>query len=338
MTLPVASKRALAASNRPPGWVIRYGQKLVLVSLFVVFAACSGTTGAGKAGATYTPGDLNAEQRARCREVAQAYVDRAPQYPELLSGLRSDPTAIAWFVRYLEAEIVSVREARTDVVAEETVAAADVPNPNGEPVAWDLPGQRRDERAFRQIVAIGKPAIDVIVNDLARSSQEFLRSIGIELLARLGDEAVPKLLKLARKGSSQEQRVAARALGQIGARGVSLEALRQLSQSKEWNIRSAAASGLAAGSLGARDLLVQMLGDEDAFVRRKAGEALANYRDSVAVGALVDFLVACQTSKDWEGELSAQTALRTLAKSSGPRSVASWRRFASELAEEEDGR
>ena len=75
-----------------------------------------------------------------------------------------------------------------------------------EPVEWNLPGQRPDSRAIAQIVAIGEPAVAVVVNDLALSPQEFLRSIGIELLTGIGDPAVPALLKLARTGDQQQPR------------------------------------------------------------------------------------------------------------------------------------
>ena len=286
----------------------------------------------------YSPGELSLSQRARCRAVAQAYVDHAPEYPQLLGQLREDQVAIAWFVRYLEAEIVSAREAQAELIGEETVAAEDVRRSTDDPIEWNLPGQPRDRRALGQIVAIGKPAVEVVVHDLVLSQQEFLRAIGIELLTGIGGAAVPALLELAQTEGGQQQRVSARALGRIGARGPALEALRQLAHSGSWRIRSEAASGLAYGSDGARDLLLEMLHDEDAFVRRKAGEALASYRDSVSATALVNFLEACQASGDFKGELAAQKALQGLAKKKGMRTVAAWRQFVEEMASEEVGR
>ena len=81
-----------------------------------------------------------------------------------------------------------------------------------------------------------------------------------------------------------------------------------------------------------------MLGDEDPFVRRKAGEALARYKGRVAATALVDYLESCKSSKDWTGELAAQKALQTIAGSKGPRAAAAWRRFVDEMPAGEDGR
>lgn len=285
----------------------------------------------------YTPGKLSAEQLASCRAVAQAYVDGKPEYPAMRDELKQDPVALAWFVRYLEHEIVQVREGHIEIIGEETVKARDLrPDPKA-PTPWNLPGQRPDRRAIGQIVAIGAPAVDVVVNDLALSPQEFLRTIGIEVLTGIGDPAVPALLKLASTGESQQQRVAARALGNIGARGESLEALRQLARSTVWRIRSDAAQGLAKGGSGARDLLIEMLADEDPFVRRKAGESLANYKDRNAANALIEFLEGAKKSKVFSDELAAQKALQIMAGKRSPRTTDWWRWFANSLPDDVGG-
>src|SRR5690606_26786714 len=133
-----------------------------------------------------------------------------------------DPVAIAWFVRYLESLIVHAREGQVEVLGEDKVRidrVAEMQRRRLEPVQWNLPGQRSDSRAIAQVVAIGAPAVDVVVNDMVLSPQEFLRAIGIELLTGIGDPAVPALLQLAKTGDQQQQRVAARALGEIGATG-----------------------------------------------------------------------------------------------------------------------
>ena len=326
------AKRRLAQASSPR---LSLAFSLVAVAVLGVTVAGCGTTSG------YTPGQIDKNQMARCKEVAQAYVDSTPEYPQLRDTLREDPVAIAWFVRYLESEIVQAREGQVELLGEEKVRldrVKEMQQRSKEPVEWNLPGQRPDSRAIAQIVAIGEPAVAVVVNDLALSPQEFLRSIGIELLTGIGDPAVPALLKLARTGDQQQQRVAARALGEIGARGVAFDALRELAGSAEWRISSDAAQGLAHGGPEARDLLMQMLRDEDAFVRRKAGESLANYKDRVAAVALVDFLEQCQQQKDWTGELAAQKALQGIAGTRTPRAAQAWRRFAEEMDAGEGGR
>lgn len=298
------------------------------VSLLLCAASC------GTPASNYTPGQLDTDQMSRCRAVAQAYVDNQAEYPQLRDELRADPVAMAWFVRYLETDIVRTREGQVEVLSQEDVRIDRVramQKRRDEPVKWDLPGQRPDSRAVAQIIAIGDMAVDVVVNDLALSPQEFLRGIGIELLTGIGEPAVPALLQLARTGEPQQQRVAARALGEIGARGVALDALRELARSPVWRIRSDAATGLSSGGPEARDLLIEMLSDEDAFVRRKAGEALSAYKDRVSAGALVDFLEACKKSEDWMGERAAQKALQGIAGTRLPRAATAWRQFAEEL-------
>lgn len=311
---------------------VRYGPRcayLAVVALLSLLAVgCAGTD------FQYSPGELSVAQRSRCRAVAEAYVESKDEYPSLRDGLKGDPVALAWFVRYLELQIVRLREGSVEVLGEQTVAAEDLrPDPKA-PTPWNLPGQRADLRAMGQIVAIGAPAVDVVVHDLASSSQEFLRRIGFELLAGIGDPAVPPLLKLASGGDAQEQRVAARALGEIGAHGEALDALQELSRSPIWRVRSGVAQGLANGGPEARALLVKMLGDEDAFVRRMASQSLANYRDRTAASALVDYLEACKVAEDMPGELAAQKSLRIMAKAKSPRTVSAWRRFVRELPDE----
>jgi len=323
-----------ACATNPAHSAPRTSRSGLAGALFALALLVSVTPSCNTTKAEYSPGELTTEQRARCREVAQAYVDGDEKYLTMRDELADDPIALAWFVRYLEHEIVQQREGQVVVIGEETVLAEDVrPDPKA-PTPWNLPGQRPDRRAIAQIVAIGEPAVSVVVKDLALSKQEFLRSIGIEILTGIGDPAVPALLKLASTGEAQQQRVAARALGNIGARGASFEALRQLAKSPTWRIRSDAAQGLAKGGPEARNLLIEMLGDEDPFVRRKAGESLGNYRDRTAANALVDFLDACKEKEDWTGELAAQKALRIMAKAKLPRSSAAWRRYAETLPDE----
>jgi len=292
-----------------------------------VLSGCAGTP------ETYTPGVMSKEQMVQCRAVAQAYFDRAPEYQELRDELREDELASQWFVRYLIHGIVTMREGQSVLVSEERVRLDQIRKQRKAPPRFDLPGQRDDLRAIHQIVAMGEPAIEVVIEDLLKDRQEFLRTIGIEVLTGIGDPAVPELLEMAKAGDSRQKGYAARALGAIGARGPALEALRELSRSPEWRVRSDAVQALGTGGVEARTLLIEMLGDEDVFVQRKAAEALANYPDAIAAGALVDFLEQCQKRNEWNGEVAAQDALQRIAGSKGPRTAQAWRRFVEQLRE-----
>jgi len=297
-----------------------------LLSLAALSACASGPQ-------VYTPGQMTSAQFERCRAVAQAYIDRSPAYASLRDALRGDAVASRWFVRYLEQEVIGVREGQAVLIAEEKVRVDAIRKLRKETAGFDLPSQRRDRRAIMQIVAMGEPAVEVVVQDLLKSRQEFLRSIGVEVLTGLGDLAVPALLEMVRSGDVSEQLVAARALGAVGATGSALDALRELTGSPRWRVRSTTVQALAGGGVRARALLLRMLSDEDEFVRRKAAEALGNYRDAVAADALVSFLERSKDRNEWSCELAAQKALQQIAGSKGPRSAVAWRSFVDQLRE-----
>ena len=308
-------------ATRPRTRAPRYAPMLAALAL----AACESAPN------SYTPGVLSPEQRARCRAVAQAYYDHDDGYPALRDDLRADQLASKWFVRYLIHSIVEMRDGQSVLLSEDKVRLDKIRQMRAAPSQFDLPGQRDDLRAIGEIVAMGDPAIEVVVEDLLKDRQEFLRTIAAEVLAAFGDRAVPEVLALATSGSERERSYAARALGAIGARGAALEALRRLSTAASWRTRSAAAQALAVGGDGARDLLVVMLGDEDPFVRRKAAETLANYPDATAAAALVAFLAESKDREEWPCELAAQQALQEIAGTVGPRTVAAWGQFVEEL-------
>jgi len=293
----------------------------------LALAACSG------APETYSPGEMTKEQMARCRAVAQAYFDRADDYAEQRDALKQDALASKWYVRYLVHSIVTMREGQSVLLSEEKVRLDKIRKMRSAPAQFDLPGQRDDLRAIGEIVKMGSPAVEVVVEDLLKDRQEFLRTIAVEVLAAVGDPAVPQLLQLAKAGETREQRYAARALGAIGASGPALDALQGLARSSEWRVRSETAQALSTGGDEARALLVQMLEDEDTFVRRKAAEALGSFADAVAADALVAFLEASKARNEWPGELAAQKALQQIAGTSSPRTAERWRRFVEELRE-----
>ena len=282
----------------------------------------------------YTPGEMSEEQFVACKAVAQAYYDRAKNYRELRDELREDELASKWFVRYLVHSVVTMREGQSELLSEQKVRLDQIRRMRSAPAQFDLPGQRDDLRAIGEILTMGDPAVEIVVEDLLKDRQEFLRTIAVEVLAAFGDRAVPRVLRLADSGGAREKASAARALGAIGARGPALEALRGLASSPEWRVRSEAARAMATGGADARDLLIGMLADPDAFVRRKAAEALGSFKDPDAVDALVAFLEVSKARNEWSGELAAQNALQQIAGSSGPRTAERWRRFAAELRQE----
>ena len=292
------------------------------------------STGCAGPREAYTPGEMSKAQFAACKAVAQAYYDRDASYESQRDALRSDALASKWFVRYLVHDVVRMREGQSVLLSEEKVRFDAISQPRSTPAQFDLPGQRDDLRAIGEILAMGSPAVEVVVEDLLKDRQAFLRTIAVEVLTAFGEKAVPALLEVASSGDVREQGYAARALGAIGARGAALEVLRTLTRSKEWRVRSAAAEALALGGSEARALLVDMLDDPDAFVQRKSAESLGSHSDPDAVDALVAFLEVSKARNQWSGELAAQQALQKIAGSSGPRTTERWRRFAEDFRSE----
>ncbi|MCB9876186.1 MAG: HEAT repeat domain-containing protein [Planctomycetes bacterium] len=299
--------------------------------LLVVLAGC--------ASAGYTPGQLSEQQRAACRAVAQAFIDDAPEHEELRAELRRDPVAAQWYVRWLEVQVVRLREGEGEVSVSQTVKAKyAMLQLREDPGEWRIGGRRPESAAIDELAWFGELAVPVVVKDLLDPQQAFLRRLGIEMLVRIGAPAVPTLIDQVRGGDELQQRAAARALGEIGAEGAALEALAELSRSGDWKVRADVAQSLHRGRAGARDLLLKMLDDEDSFVRRKAAASLGYYRDAFTVRALADFLLRCQERRDFDAEVAAQNALQGIAQKLGARTVAAWRAFADELEQQEGAR
>jgi len=303
------------------------------LAVLALLGGCA-STGGGAA-----PAQLTKEQIARCKQVAQAYVDQSPDYPAMRDELREQPAALEWLVRYYGFLLVKYREGRADVLPDTRMSATQANRAarrnRAVQAEWQLHPERHDLRLIHELGEIGEPAVPVFVDDFLVSPQTFLRQIGIDVLAEIGEPAVPKLLALARSGDNKQQAVAARALGDVGARGAAFEALKELSRSDDWRVRSNAAMGLHSGDEAARALLIAMLDDDDPFVRRKAAETLENYRDAVAAGALVDYLDRSKQREDFDGELQAQKSLQAIAGRRGPRSSEAWRGFVQRLAADE---
>lgn len=260
----------------------------------------------------------------------------APEHEALRDQLRQDPDAVAAYVAWLEVQIVRLREGAggQDGESRKVLAQNALQMLADDPGEWRIGGARPESAAIDELAWFGELAVPVVVHDLLDPRQAFLRQIGIEILVRIGEPALPSLLAQVRSGDAQQQRVVARALGALGARGAALSALEALTRSSEWTVRADAVQGLHDGDAEARDLLVRMLRDEDAFVRRKAAATLGFYREPATVRALADFLEFCQERKDIDSEVAAQNALQVIAQRRGPRTVAAWQDFADQLEQQ----
>ncbi len=129
-------------------------------------------------------------------------------------------------------------------------------------------------RKTDDLVALGKPAIELLIRALESSNTERIQ-IGAESLGRIGDRAAvePLLVLLAHENSSIRA-VAARALGDIGdARAVVPLIALLKDESKDVRLATVRALG-DIGDEQAKEPLAKLLKDTDEDVRRAAGELL----------------------------------------------------------------
>lgn len=284
-------------------------------ALAVLLAACAG------APATYEPGDLSPAQRELCKKVERAYRGQDPEYGRIRDGAVADPVVAAWLARMFVVDLIHQREGRPLGADEDLLrAAARIDNP-------------AEVRAIAEIVALGGRAVPVLVGDLLQHAQPQPRELGVELLARIGGAAVPALREVLANGQPKARRAAARAIGAIGVDAVSLALLRRMALDGDYALRADALRALRSGGPPACDLLLDRLrNDDDAFVRRVAAQALAQFRSRAVAEALIDHLERCKHDGDVQGELGAQQSLQALAGTRGMRTVDAWRMFARDIA------
>lgn len=291
---------------------------LVASALWLLAAGCAGGAPA------YEPGRLDAERAARCQAAEAAYRAQSPEYPALRDALADDPVAVHWMVRMFVRDLIFVREGRplggTEDETEELFrAAAGIEDPV-------------ERRAIAEIELLGAKAAPTIVGDLLRHPQPQPRELGIELIARVGDGALPELLPLAHSREPRERRTAARALGVIGSATIVEDELFRLAHDDDFTVRADAMRGLARGSeRGAAVLRATLAGDADPFVRRVAAKSLARHPGRLTAAALVDYLQRCEKEGDSQGEKAAQSSLQALAGTRGIRTLASWKAWLADL-------
>lgn len=279
-----------------------------------LLAACAG-------GEARAPSRMSDDQLARLAAVERAYRSASPEYPAMREALRADPVAVAWLVRMFVRDVIAVREGRPLGGDEELLrAAARVPDPV-------------EDRAVAELRQLGAQAVPTLVGDLLRHEQPHPRELGVELLAEVGQPAVPALQQMARDGAPRHRRAAARALGRIGTDDAIVATLAALAGDPDFAVRADALRSLRGGERAQRLLIERLRADDDPFVRRVAAQTLGGFRSTAAAMALIDHLERCLRERDGAGELAAQAGLQRLAGTRGPRSAAAWREFASRLGD-----
>jgi hypothetical protein len=312
------------------------------------FALCTGCAG-GPKWELKDPGPLPAEQRA-ILVAAEKHYRKGEPFVQLRQQIVADPVAAWWWTRMVVRDVVSVREGK--------VASAEQGSTFGEELGQRIREGRADTddgaallratagkkdpveaRALGELHELGVAAVPCLIVDLARHPQGFNRQLGVDLLARIGEAALPMVAQqLAASEDPAQRRTAADACADMFVRqGVLLDGaisqLLRLATDDDYGVRAAACAGLAhGGDVGTVTLLRVVRTDADAFVRRSAARALGQHRSAATAAMLCDYLQRCQTEHDTKGCEAAQMALQEHARTRGVRSLEAWRTYAATLA------
>lgn len=273
--------------------------------------------------ARYQPGPLSTAQLQQVRAAETAYRATAADYVVRRDKVLADPLATAWLVRMFVRDVFTVREGRP--LADRPVALFRAAGGIEDPV---------ETRALAEIRHIGAKAVPILVGDLLMDEQPLNRELGIELLGLVGAPAVPELKALIERGEQRQRRAAARALGRIGLDAEVLAILREMAEDGDYTVRADAVRSMVGGGPEAQDLLqVKLREDSDPFVQRTAAQALAEFPNRKAAGALVDYLEHCLRADDRMGERTAQSCLQRMAGTRTRRLPEAWREFAKTMAD-----
>jgi len=137
--------------------------------------------------------------------------------------------------------------------------------------------ERELDAAIKKLGKIGEPAIPALMKAL-QDKNLLVRRSAAEALKQIGRPAIPALAKALKNSDANVRTMAAGALGSIGAEAkTALPQLVPLLQDSDADVRSNAAEalgGIGAEAKTALPQLVPLLKDSDADVRSNAAEAL----------------------------------------------------------------
>ncbi|MGE3174768.1 MAG: HEAT repeat domain-containing protein [Planctomycetota bacterium] len=294
------------------------------------------------------PGAPDPAQKALLVEAERHYRAGEP-FDALRAQITADRVTAWWFTRMVVRDVVVAREG-TSGSAETTSARAPtrfsgdeirqrVQEGREEPADSDALlratvgiGNPLEQRATAEIERLGTAALPCLVMDLASHPQTFVRQIGIDLIGRLGEPALPLVVdQLGRDPEPARRRTAALATGAMPASERTAAQLYAFGQDPHYAVRAGAWSGLGKvpGAEAAAALRRALETDPDPFARRAAARALANHRRADSAHALVAYLQRCQRERDADGADAAQDALQELSGTHGLRSATAWRQWAS---------
>lgn len=210
-------------------------------------------------------------------------------------------------------------------------------------------GERLDSHPraeqWRRILAglarIGGPAAEQAWLFVRDGRDPFARTMGAEILGRLGPAALPVLLSGIESTELKQAVAAARGLGRQRGSAEALKALVRVAFSHpDYRVRGEALEALGSygGPESQAELVRALQREREPFALRKAAEALGRLGEQAVAPVLIDYMERCKSSADAEGVQAAQRALSALSGRNLGQRPERWRLWWAERARSGESR
>jgi hypothetical protein len=258
---------------------------------------------------------LSEEKKRALVEAERLYRDEDPAFSAALEELARDPETAYWFAQLLVFDLVEVWD-RAEASDERMLQSA--------------LGQRSPafERALTTFDAMGTSTLECLTDVVIKSQKFETREVGVRLLARLGEPALPAVGELQRHAEPRTRRLAAEVVANMEEPVPDgyIALLREMAGDTDFTVRSAVVKGLVRGGEEEAELVRElMLEDPDDFVRRTAASEILAFTEPAPPEALVRYLELCIQSGDRRGVEAADASLRRLAGRRESGNLESWK-------------
>ena len=283
--------------------------------LLLVLVGCGTSAPPSPPTLAYSFDDVSTQKKQMLVEAEQLYRADDPEFDAVLDELSRDPEMAYWLTLMLVGDLK---------------VAWDTAQIDEDHMFRSVLGQRNPivERVLRHFDAMGSRTTECLVRDVVRSEFFPTRSIGVTLLARLGETALPGVEEMAQDSDPTMRRMAAQVLDEMEdpAPQRAIRLSRSLVKDPDFTVRAEAVKGLTRGGEDEGELMRQiLLNDPDPFVQRTTATEILAFPDLATAAALVQYMEACITRGDRSGIDAADASLRRLAGRPQSQGVASWR-------------
>jgi hypothetical protein len=261
--------------------------------------------------------EISDEKQQRLVQGEQLYRADDPAFDSLRDELARDPETAYWLTHMLVFDLV---------------VAWQNSESNDQRLFQSVLGKQYPavERALRHVDAMGEATIECLVEVVVHSELFQTRTVGVILLARVGEPALPALREMAREPVAATRRLAAQVLTEM-AEPVpegNLALVRVLVEDSDYTVRAEAVKGLARGGETDADLMRRiLLTDPDPYVQRTSATEILAFPDLATAAALIQYMEMALRLDDSMGVDAADASLRRLAGRRQSGDLATWKEW-----------